>query len=634
MHISHPISKRSLLIVLFAIVALILGGMAWATRTTLQLDAERRMTEQREAFESKFAMAMYRLDTIDGRFRQEKTHSFDVFKPFYRPPRAFDPRTGAELTTPVLIPSPLQNLDGPDWLLCHFQAMDPNGWDSPQVGPEDEFATSASLIPVEDRDTLCTPANWFTALRTRYEPAQLWDLLEKAQFASLERDDETGLATSRPAEGATQDDKPFKHSRAVEEYNRRRERLLKRFGRHVHTEACERQSIIMANLLPGLNPAVDIDPTEDCRPVVGTPMVPVWLDVTMDGNIQLALMRFVSLPRTDVTEPMCVIQGVLFDWGRLRAALEHEVQDLLPGASVVPVEEGAPPSFRRLHTIPAELIAEMPATPSMASTTFDVVWGLGVAWIVLLVALSAIVYGTIKYLGMLERRMRFTAAVTHELRTPLTSFQLYADLLAELGDDDHERRRKYLDTLRSESKRLSNLVENVLVYSKVNEAPPRVHIRAVRPTEILENLRTDTAQRCEESDRKLVINDHTQPDVTLETDPEFVRQILASLVDNACKYSDAAGPIWVDVSASRGGGVSFEVDDAGSGVVSHETRAVFEPFRRGRDADHAGGMGLGLALSRYWATCLDGKLTIKRSERNGGHFSRFALDLPSKPQHT
>lgn len=631
MHLSHTISRRSVLTLLFAIVAIVLGGMTWATHTTLQLDAERRKSEQREAYESTITLAMYRLDVIEARVRQENELSFDVFKQYYRPPRAFDPATGAEKTEPLLIPSPLLTLSGPDGPLLHFMAMAPDAWDSPQVGRREPLARPVSEIPYSKRTERATAANWFASLRSNYEPAKLEQLADEAIISYYERGAEPGIVAPIPKAEAASSDAEGDHSQAVTEFEHRREQSQDRV-RQLRTEVCEKQAVILANLIPGQDNILDMDLSEECQPVYGSLMAPVWLDVAADGHLQLAMMRTIALPYTDYSEPTCVVQGVLFDWDRLRTEMETSVQELLPGARIVRVANETPPSIRRLHTIPAELVAEMPTSMKLASTSYDVVWGLTLAWVVLIAALSAIIYGTLKYLGLLERRMRFTAAVTHELRTPLTSFQLYTDLLSELPRDDHERRQKYLTTLRNESKRLSNLVENVLVYSRINDAAARVHPRSVKPKEILEALQEETARRCEDSHRSLVINDRTKRDSTLETDPEFVRQILASLVDNACKYSGTTGPIWIDATSTKGGGISFDVDDGGRGVDPYETRAIFEPFRRGRDADQQGGMGLGLALSRYWAACLDGRLTIKRSERNGGCYSRFSLDLPRRPR--
>ncbi len=647
MHHSHSISRRTLLIVLFAIAALVLFGMGWATQTTLELDYQQRradhelrLREHREEFENRVVNAMYRLVRFDEQVGREKEQPFEFFNPLYFPPGAIDGESGLPLTKPVLLPSPLATSQKRDWVLLHFQAMWPDKWASPEVSPNEDWATPLTAILAEDWSVQATAANWLTSLRTQYDPVRL---IQKARIAEMQDSGESGAkAAAEMVERNDQDslDGNADKSRMVREVKRIVERLRNRQSEHEHTEACERQAIIIANLIPGHYSTLDMNPDEECQSVIGSKMFPVWLDVTQDGTEQLALLRYVSLPQIDVIETECpvVAQGVLIDWERLRSDLEAEVRadDLLKNASIEKRVAGEPWAQTHLHHIPARLVAEMPTPPTIAAASYDVMWGLGLAWVVLIAALCGIVYGTIKYLGLIERRMRFTAAVTHELRTPLTSFQLYTDLLGELDPNDHARRAKYVDTLRSESKRLSNLVENVLVYSKVNDAGARINPCAVSPRKILDDLRDDTSRRCNENDRHLVITDKTDAVAKLETDPEFVRQILASLVDNACKYSGTTGPIWVDASTTRGGGVLFEVDDAGRGVDPHETREIFEPFRRGRDADSAksGGMGLGLALSRYWAACLDGRLSVKRSERNGGHYSRFALDLPARPRQS
>ena len=119
----------------------------------------------------------------------------------------------------------------------------------------------------------------------------------------------------------------------------------------------------------------------------------------------------------------------------------------------------------------------------------------------------------------------------------------------------------------------------------------------------------------------------------------MVIQIFANLVENACKYSAGASDSRILLTATRApsGDVVFEVEDAGSGVLPADRRAVFEAFRRSRSSTGAGadarvgGMGLGLALSKYWAGCLGGSLMLKRGRQIGSDYSRFTLSLPAKP---
>src|SRR5690606_35373201 len=143
-------------------------------------------------------------------------------------------------------------------------------------------------------------------------------------------------------------------SRAVHEFNRRFARLIERQKQHVQIETCERQSIILENLVPGVDPSADMETSTECRMVRGREMIPVWLDLGVEGERQLALMRWVSTEELE----FCIIQGVLFDWQLLKSALEHEVQDLLPGARIEPVAVpvASPRPANMLHTIPAQLV--------------------------------------------------------------------------------------------------------------------------------------------------------------------------------------------------------------------------------------------------------------------------------------
>jgi len=233
---------------------------------------------------------------------------------------------------------------------------------------------------------------------------------------------------------------------------------------------------------------------------------------------------------------------------------------------------------------------------------------------------------------MTERRMRFVSAVTHELRTPLTSFQLYSDLLADMPTEDAARRVRYAGALRTEAKRLARLVENVLAYSRIGDARPRLHVRMVSPQDVLDALASGMFDRCAADGRRLVLENKCPSTMTIETDVDMVLQILSNLVENACKYgvSGADSSIWVSARDDPEG-VCFEVEDAGPGVPARDRRAVFEPFRRsdaGGNGATTGGVGLGLAMSRHWAECLGGRLTLRRGRRNPHALACFVLSLP------
>jgi signal transduction histidine kinase len=327
---------------------------------------------------------------------------------------------------------------------------------------------------------------------------------------------------------------------------------------------------------------------------------------------------------------------LLIDWEQLRQNLEAEVRDVFPQARIVPVRNNEPVDRQKLlsmmQTIPARLETGPLAPGTMSEPNEEVPIGVIFAWITALLALIAITYGVGKFVSLAQRRLEFVAAVTHELRTPLTSFQLYADLLGEAAAEEPKRREKYVQTLRSQSKRLARLVENVLVYSKMSDSRPNLHWKEVPAHELLRSVAASVAEPCAAAGKELMIEDGCPPGTQVRTDAEFVAQILGNLIENACKYSAGAqdNRIWLSTRRRPDGSTCFEVDDAGLGIAPRDRRAVFKPFRRSSSAraGEAGGLGLGLGLSRYWAECLGGSLHVKRSPRNGSHFTCFELHLP------
>src|SRR5262249_10320213 len=118
-------------------------------------------------------------------------------------------------------------------------------------------------------------------------------------------------------------------------------------------------------------------------------------------------------------------------------------------------------------------------------------------------------------------------------------------------------------------------------------------------------------------------------DAYLFTDSRLVQQILGNLIDNACKYSQAAQDRRIWLRARRESHqLALEVEDSGPGVPHHERRAIFRPFCRGKTIDvTAGGVGLGLALAYRWTQLLEGRLSCRPGRDHVG--ACFRIELPS-----
>jgi signal transduction histidine kinase len=320
-----------------------------------------------------------------------------------------------------------------------------------------------------------------------------------------------------------------------------------------------------------------------------------------------------------------LIEGTWLDWPASRELLLDEIEDLLPDADLVPVLSASDAETERLlATLPARLepaaaIAKPPAwSPLRAS--------LLAAWLIVLVAIAALLVLVRASLRLSERRATFVSAVTHELRTPLTTFRMYTQMLED-GMVEHKRDR-YIAILRREADRLSGLVENVLAYARIESERASGRLEAMSVGQLLDGVVDRLRERSEAAGMRLEIEaSERDRDIVLEVNATAVEQILFNLVDNATKYGVAADDprirLELEVSSRK---VALHVRDFGPGIAAEDLRRIFEPFTKAK-ADAAGtvpGVGLGLALSRRLARQMRGELSVMSQGRGAD----FILKLP------
>lgn len=339
-------------------------------------------------------------------------------------------------------------------------------------------------------------------------------------------------------------------------------------------------------------------------------VVPLWM-----GD-QLLLLRRVSVSGAER------IQGCWIDWPAMERGLRVDIQDLLPGATLEPMPPGTVDDRgRMLAALPVRLIpGDLPAVETPINSPIRT--SLGIAWLGIIVAVTAVLILLAGTLSLSERRAAFVSAVTHEMRTPLTTFRMYTEMLSA-GMVTGEKRDQYLETLQREADRLGHLVDNVLAYARLEKSSSPRQLAAVPITELLERVQARLEDRARQAGRSLAVELDEDPELAVRADVAAVEQILLNLVDNACKYSaDADDPtIHLAIHAS-GRRVTIRVRDHGPGVDAPDRPLLFEPFTKSAKdaAGTAPGVGLGLSLCRQLARDMKGDLVLDRSVRDGAAF--------------
>jgi signal transduction histidine kinase len=218
----------------------------------------------------------------------------------------------------------------------------------------------------------------------------------------------------------------------------------------------------------------------------------------------------------------------------------------------------------------------------------------------------------------------FVAAVSHELRTPLTAIQgSLATLLRPDVGLDPELERSLLEGADRQSKRLRHLIEDLLVVARLEGDQEGPHLADVQLEVLVKQVVEDLGERAGSHRLELAVDTDLG---SVGTDPARLYQILANLVENACKYAPDGTTVRVG-AGRRGGEVVVSVADQGPGIPPEERERVFERFYQVDQSTtrRAGGVGLGLYLCRRLAATIGAEVLLERSGPDG---SVFAVRLP------
>jgi two-component system phosphate regulon sensor histidine kinase PhoR len=221
-----------------------------------------------------------------------------------------------------------------------------------------------------------------------------------------------------------------------------------------------------------------------------------------------------------------------------------------------------------------------------------------------------------------QMRSDFVSTVSHELRAPLTSiYGFAATLLREDVRFEEGERRTFLRYIESEAERLTTIVDKLLSVARLDAGDLTLEIAPVDLRSLVAEV-VDDARREAVNGHELVAELPESP-LAARTDPDKVRQVLASLVDNAVRFSPEGGRVTVG-AARRGDTIVLSVVDQGIGIPDAEHGRIFTKFYRAGDAQ-TGGTGVGLFIAQGLVSALGGRITV-RSEQGRG--SSFVVELP------
>ena len=228
-----------------------------------------------------------------------------------------------------------------------------------------------------------------------------------------------------------------------------------------------------------------------------------------------------------------------------------------------------------------------------------------------------------RMLGQLESSIgaqrRFVADASHELRTPLTTLRLNVDLLRRDRTAESPERAEVLDDVASELDRLSRLVQGLLDLARA-DAGFHLEKQAVRADEVVR----DVYHLVRPTADGVLLQVGDLVPTTFHANPDYLKQLLLTLVDNAVKYTDSGGRVFLELERDDPW-VKFRVADTGRGIAPEDLPHIFERFFRARSVRRQRGTGLGLSVAQWIAREHGGHIEV---DSKPGEGSVFTVWLP------
>jgi len=223
-----------------------------------------------------------------------------------------------------------------------------------------------------------------------------------------------------------------------------------------------------------------------------------------------------------------------------------------------------------------------------------------------------------------QMRRIFVANVSHEMRTPLTVLTGFLETLRDMKFVQPEDLSRHLGTMYDQAARMQRLVDDLLMLSKLETAPPRRHEEVVDVPALLAGLKEQAELLSGDARHRIALE--AEPGLKLLGSREELHSAFANLINNAVRYTPAGGTIdlrwWADAENVR-----FSVRDTGEGIAPEHIPHLTERFYRVDTARSraSGGTGLGLSIVKHILLRHNAELRI---ESDLGHGSTFTCVFP------
>lgn len=235
-----------------------------------------------------------------------------------------------------------------------------------------------------------------------------------------------------------------------------------------------------------------------------------------------------------------------------------------------------------------------------------------------------------EYLNRLEQekqiRQEFFSNASHELKTPITSIRGYVELLDTPMADNPEMRRDFLSRIKKEALRMTNLIDDILMISRLESGGTQAEMRDISAAETAKEAVSSVEGMARE--RGIQVEADIE-DFLIHADGRQMEELFTNLLSNAVKYNLDGGYVRL-VLRREGQDMVLTVSDNGVGIPKESIGRIFERFYRvdkGRSRKQ-GGTGLGLSIVKHIVNFYRGTVRVCSSQEEGQRGTVFTVRLP------
>ena len=231
-----------------------------------------------------------------------------------------------------------------------------------------------------------------------------------------------------------------------------------------------------------------------------------------------------------------------------------------------------------------------------------------------------------------SEQTEFISTASHEMRTPVASIEGYLGLaLNPKTATIDERAKKYLEEAHKSSQHLGKLFRDLLDVTKLDDKRIKAHLTPIEVTSTVRSIAEGQIPKMSEKSIHFTFGSSSSAnmnggrvinqEVFAAVDVDFLREIINNLIENAIKYTNNGGGIWVNV---RGDGdrVLINVTDTGIGISPEDSKHVFQKFYRADNSETRtiGGTGLGLYIVKERVEAMSGSTWVESTFGEGSTF--------------